>query len=1070
FGVDEDARFWYQRVAGRVALPASLAALLALLVIASSAFLRWRAGLPLARWHQGLLRHAEVGITVVLGLGLTGLLAWLAHDTETQSRKEIFERLSDTKIALISSQLYNLEAYKLEGLAGLFVASVFVDRQEFGAYTQPLAKDPLVQAWGWAPLVPEREREDLEVQTRQEGLADFALWEQDEGGQRVPVQGRAVYYPVLYVEPLEGNAPALGYDLGSEPKRRAALEAALQTGLTTASDPLTLVQETETQTGILVFKPVLANNAPSLQTGFVTAALRMESMLRAALATSGIRGLTVFVDMYQLNVEGPPLLLASNAPELIAEQHLQNALQDHPHLDFTFIKPIHAFGKTYAMVAHPGPTFSDLYPLRAGWITWIYGFALTALMALLIGSLSTRRLVVEQEVLERTAELRESERKYRRLAESTRAVLWEFDILQDRWVYVSPQVAALTGWQPEDWSNLQFWVNHLHPEDRQWAAYYCAECTARGEEHDFEYRFLKPDGAFVWIRDVVSVEMQEGKPLMRRGFMVDISERVQRERELEAIVAISRALRFTNSRAEMLPVILDQLAALIQLDGSAIGFHNPKTGETLIELGRGAWSGMTGVRIPAGEGITSQVLATNRPYVNHDIKTDVQMYRVDLHGSLRVAACVPLVIQNQTIGVLWVGRDAPPDEAEHPSGRLNFITEPELNVLQAIAEIAASAIHRTTLHEQTQTQLKHLLSISAIDRAISSSLDIHLTLDIFLKEIRNLLGVDMAAVLLLNPTLRTLDYAAGIGFRSTAIQRDRLRLGEGIAGKAALDRQVRIVVDLAQRMDDFEGKWVITEEAVASYIAAPLISKGQVVGVLEIFQRTPFDPGQDWLELLDMLATQAAIAIDNATLFESLQRANTSLIQAYDATIEGWSRALDLRDEETEGHTERVTELVLRLARRMGIRDQELVHIRRGCLLHDIGKMAIPDSILLKPGPLDDMEWGIMRKHPDYAMQMLSPIAYLRPALNIPYYHHERWDGSGYPGKLKAEAIPLVARIFAVVDVWDALRSNRPYRPALSDAEALAHIRKGAGSHFDPQVVEAFLQEINSGEEMEPPD
>lgn len=550
----------------------------------------------------------------------------------------------------------------------------------------------------------------------------------------------------------------------------------------------------------------------------------------------------------------------------------------------------------------------------------------------------------------------------------------------------------------------------------------------------------------------------------------DISDRVQRERELEAIVAVSRALRDTNSRAEMLPVILDQLAALMQLDGSAIGFYNSATGETHIELGQGAWSGMTGVRIPAGEGITSQVIATNRPYVNHDIKTDVQMYRADLHVSLRVAACVPLIIQNLTIGVLWVGRDAPPDEVEQPSAKLNIITKPELNVLQAIAEIAASAIHRTTLHEQTQTQLQHLLSISAIDRAISSSLDIHLTLNIFLKEIRSLLGADAAAVLLFNPSLRTLDYAAGIGFRSTAIQRDCLRLGQGFAGKAAFERTTMVVVDLAERIDDFEGQWGTTEEAVASYIAAPLISKGQVVGVLEIFQRTPFDPGQDWLELLDMLATQAAIAIDNATLFESLQRANTNLIQAYDATIEGWSRALDLRDEETEGHTERVTEMVLRLARRIGTRDQDLVHIRRGCLLHDIGKMAIPDSILLKPGPLDDMEWGIMRKHPDYAMQMLSPIAYLRPALDIPYYHHERWDGSGYPGKLKAEAIPLVARIFAVVDVWDALRSNRPYRRAWSDADALAHIRKGAGSHFDPQVVEAFLQEINSGEEMKPPD
>jgi putative nucleotidyltransferase with HDIG domain len=188
-----------------------------------------------------------------------------------------------------------------------------------------------------------------------------------------------------------------------------------------------------------------------------------------------------------------------------------------------------------------------------------------------------------------------------------------------------------------------------------------------------------------------------------------------------------------------------------------------------------------------------------------------------------------------------------------------------------------------------------------------------------------------------------------------------------------------------------------------------------------------------------------------------LQRSNQELALAYDATIEGWSHALDLRDQETEGHTQRVTEFTGRLARLMGASEMDLVQIRRGALLHDIGKMAIPDAILLKPGKLTDAEWAIMRRHPQIAYEVLSPIAYLRPALDIPYAHHEKWDGSGYPRGLKGEQIPLAARIFAVVDVWDGITSARPYHPAQPEAAALEYIRRSAGTHFDPRVVEVFL-------------
>lgn len=194
----------------------------------------------------------------------------------------------------------------------------------------------------------------------------------------------------------------------------------------------------------------------------------------------------------------------------------------------------------------------------------------------------------------------------------------------------------------------------------------------------------------------------------------------------------------------------------------------------------------------------------------------------------------------------------------------------------------------------------------------------------------------------------------------------------------------------------------------------------------------------------------------------ALQRAHEDLREAYDKTIVGWVVALDLRDRETEGHTQRVTEMTVKLAREFGFTEEEIVHIRRGALLHDMGKMGIPDEILQKPGPLTDEEWLVMRKHPQYAYQMLSPISYLNQALIIPYYHHERWDGSGYPHGLKGDQIPLFARLFAVVDVWDALSSDRPYRKRMPPKEVTEYLAREAGRLFDPYIVEKFLPLIKT--------
>lgn len=195
---------------------------------------------------------------------------------------------------------------------------------------------------------------------------------------------------------------------------------------------------------------------------------------------------------------------------------------------------------------------------------------------------------------------------------------------------------------------------------------------------------------------------------------------------------------------------------------------------------------------------------------------------------------------------------------------------------------------------------------------------------------------------------------------------------------------------------------------------------------------------------------------------DELEKAHRDLIISYDKTIEGWVNALDLRDKETEGHSIRVTQMAVRFAYKLGIPESEIESLRRGAILHDIGKLGVPDAILFKPAPLTAEEWAVMRKHTANAYEWLSGIEFLKPALEIPYCHHEKWDGSGYPRGLKGEEIPMAARMFAIIDVWDALLSDRPYRPAMDESTVIEYIRKNSGSHFDPSLVEVFISLLKS--------
>ena len=277
-----------------------------------------------------------------------------------------------------------------------------------------------------------------------------------------------------------------------------------------------------------------------------------------------------------------------------------------------------------------------------------------------------------------------------------------------------------------------------------------------------------------------------------------------------------------------------------------------------------------------------------------------------------------------------------------------------------------------------------LLALRTIDMAISSSFDLSMTLGVLLDQITRLLGVHAVDILAFNSSTQTFKFACERGFRNHSLQHMQIKFGAGYAWNLVRERQMIIVPDIRAESDGLQRTPDLSGEQFITYVGVPVLAKGQVKGILEVFQREALVLEPEGYAFLEMLAGQAAIAIDNSELFEHLQSSNAELGMAYDSTLEGWANALELRDKETEGHTRRVAELSTRLAQTMGVRENDILQVYRGALLHDIGKMGVPDSIVLKPGPLTEEEWVIMRKHPQYAYNMLSPISLPAPGARHP--------------------------------------------------------------------------------------
>jgi PAS domain S-box-containing protein len=577
---------------------------------------------------------------------------------------------------------------------------------------------------------------------------------------------------------------------------------------------------------------------------------------------------------------------------------------------------------------------------------------------------------------------------------------------------------------------------------------------------DFELRFQRQNGERFDAYLLISpLRDSSDKVTGWLASVYDITERKNTEtaihRQTKRAEDLARMAEKLNARLDLqkvLDTICTETAKALNVPAAAVILYDREMDSYRIAASTGLPSAATNQIVISSNSILGKVSSRgSSPTV---VETDFQAAQ-NIPDALKAAdvrsiALVNMLRDGGNIGNLVV----------FSIENERVFIENDLSLLRGLANLGEQAIVNARLFEETERRLEQVHALHAIDLAISASLDINVTLNILLDHVIQLLKIDAADILLYNSFSQQLDYAVGRGFRSITPAVTRLRTGGGFASQAVMDRRLIYIDDLSRIMSDANTPALVIEEGFITYLACPLIARGLVKGVLEIYHRVPFRVNNEWRELLEALAGQAAIAIDNSSLFVQLQRSNEELMIAYDSTLEGWVRAIDLRDKESESHTRQVTELTLRIARLIGIHDEDLIHIRRGALLHDVGKIGISDQILRKPGALSDHEWEIVKQHPLYAYQILYPITYLQPALDIPYCHHEKWDGSGYPRGLKEEEIPLAARIFAVVDVWSSLRNETPYRVAWSDERAIQYIKDQSGKHFDPRVVEVFLRAI----------
>lgn len=516
-----------------------------------------------------------------------------------------------------------------------------------------------------------------------------------------------------------------------------------------------------------------------------------------------------------------------------------------------------------------------------------------------------------------------------------------------------------------------------------------------------------------------------------------------RRQEADTLRQAAQRITSTLDQEQAIQLILEQLAKVVQYESASVQLL--RDGYLEIVGGQG-WpdpSVVLGMRFPIpGDNPNSIVVLERRPVALRSASEDFSPFNTPPHSHIRSWLGVPLIVRDHVIGMFAVDHSQP-----------DYFTQADVEMVNAFAGQAAITIENTRLFEETCRQLAELEIIQTIASALRIAQKVDDVFPIILDQLINLLDFGTALVDLIeldSGEIVTI-LAHGVWAPMTG---KRTPINAGGSGRVIASGRPYVTTD------------VIADGVVAhpdligglnAAVCVPIVAQRQTLGTLWVGRRSRSSITGEEINLLLALGEMVGSTIQRMTLHEQTVLQAEEIESAYDLTLEGWAKALELRDKETEGHSRRVSDLTLQLARQFGFSPTELVHIRRGVLLHDIGKMGVSDQILKKRGPLNDEEWAEMRKHPQYAYDLIFPIAYLRPTLDIPYCHHERWDGSGYPRGLKGEQIPQAARIFSVIDVYDALSNDRPYRSAWLPEKVLDYLRDQSGKLFDPRIVEAVL-------------
>ncbi len=656
--------------------------------------------------------------------------------------------------------------------------------------------------------------------------------------------------------------------------------------------------------------------------------------------------------------------------------------------------------------------------------------------------------------------LLESEQRYSALFRNNHSVILITDpitgIIQD----ANASAAEFYGWSVKELTGMHISTINTLPLQE---LYQAMSDSAAERNAVFHFKHRLKDGRVREV-EIFSGPIPLNEKTLIYSIVQDITERLQAEESLRAysiqqerIIALGSELSATVDEAVIYPTVERYLRQMVGYHTFAISMLKEGILRAAFVRDAGKTRAIENMPdLPFGEESSNcgrvKAITTANPVIidrvnppNGSCDSLISLNPQEIKSAM----FIPMTAEGRVIGSL-----------DFFSKTESFYTQDETKWLHIVANLVGLNILNAWSFQNTQKRLAELGALHAIDTIVTSSHDQTDTFEVLLQQTIERLGVDAAAILLINENDLTLEYSYRYGFSKPEGLENKFEIDACLAGEVVQKAEIVQYFDLAAIEPQKLKSIGCDEEKFVAYIGAPLILEGRVMGVLEILNRTVLRPDKAWLRFLELITGQAAIAVSHLNLIREIQSANQELLQAYDATIEGWSQAMDLRDKETEGHTQRVKNLTLDLARVIGLNEDAIVHFKRGSLLHDIGKLGVPDEILHKPGPLDEEEWLIMKQHPLFAYQMLSSIEYLKPALDIPYCHHEKWDGSGYPRGLKGEEIPLAARIFAIVDVWDALTSDRPYRPAWTHANALNYIREQSGHYFDPKIVPVFVKLI----------